>query len=325
MAREKSPERLKAKEIYLNAKGDIVLKDIAEQLEVTDVKIRKWKNIDKWDEELKGNVPLKENKKKVERTINKGTNKKNYKKRKEPIADEVKEVMENEELNDKQRLFCVIYAKCFNATKAYQKVYKCTYESAMVAGPRLLGNVRVKKQIDELTAIRFNKEALKNGVLQKYIDIAFADLGDYMEFGKKQEGVWKKDKDGVDVPVVNPDTGEQKIREYSYIDLKESISVDTTLINEISEGKNGIKIKLADNMKALDFLNKHLNLLSDEDKVRLDIVNKKLKGEKLQVDIEKSRAEIARITGNNDSENIEDDGFIEALNGTASEDWSNED
>ena len=195
--------------------------------------------------------------------------------------------MENEELTDKQRFFCIFYSKCFNATKAYLKAYTCTYETAMVNGPRLLGNAKVKKQIDELTAIRFNKEALKNGVLQKYIDIAFADLGDYLKFGKKTKGVWTKDKDGVDTPVIDPDTGQQKIKEYSYVDLKDSISVDTSLITEVSEGKDGIKIKLADKMKALDFLNKHLNLLSDEDKVKLDIANKQLQNQKLKIQNDK--------------------------------------
>lgn len=286
MAREKSPERIKAKEIYLSSKGNIVLKDIAEELGVTDVKIRKWKNLDKWDEELKGNVPLKENKKKVERSIKKSTNKENNKKDEEPIA-EVKEVMENEDLTDKQRLFCVIYAKCFNATKSYQKVYRCTYETAMVNGSNLLRNTKVKEQIDSLTAIQFNKEAVKRGVIQKYIDIAFADIGDYVKFGKKYKPAWSKDKEGKYVPVIDPDTGEQKIKEYNYLDLKESSLVDTTLINEVAEGKDGIKFKLADKMKALDFLTKHCNLLSDEEKIKLDIANKQLQNSKLEKEIER--------------------------------------
>ena len=284
MAREKSPERIKAKEMYLNAKGNIVLKDIAEELKVTDVKIRKWKNLDKWDEELKGNVPLKENKNKVERTIKKSTSKKNKKNDKEPIAEEVKEVMENEELTDRQRLFCIYYSKCFNATKAYLKAYTCTYDTARVEGCRLLTNPNINRLIKKLTTIRFNKEALKDGVLQKYIDIAFADLGDYLTFGKKQVPQWTKNKDGEYIPVLDPNTGEQKIAEYSYVDLKESVSVDTSIISEVSEGKDGIKIKLADKMKALDFLNKHLNLLSDEDKIKLDIANKRLQNEKLQLE-----------------------------------------
>lgn len=284
MAREKSPERIKAKEIYLNAKGNIMLKEIAADIGVTDVKIRKWKNLDKWDEELKGNVPLKENKKKVERTIKKGTKEK---KKKEPIAEEVKEVMGNDELTEKQKLFCIYYSKCFNATKAYLKAYTCTYETAKVEGCRLLTKPNVKAQIDALTEITFNKAALEKGVLQKYIDIAFSDLGDYMKFGKKEHPVWERKENGEYVPVIDPNTGEQKISEYSYVELKESTSVDTSLLSEVSEGKDGIKIKLIDKMKALDFLNKHLNLLSDEDKLKLDIENKRLQNAKLGAEIDK--------------------------------------
>lgn len=284
MARQRSPARDEAKKLYLDSKGTMKLVDIAAQLGLTDVKIRKWKNLDKWDEELKGNVPLKEAKKKVERTIKKSTTKKN---KKEPIADEVKEVLENTELNDKQRLFCVIYAKRQNAAKAYQRVYHCTYESAMVLGSNLLRNVKIKEQIDKLMGSELNKEFLKKGLIQQYKDIAFSDIGDYLEFGKKRVPQWTKDKDGVDRPVVDPNTGEQKIKEYSYVDLKDSISVDTSLITEVSEGKDGIKFKLADKMKAMEVLSKLSNLLSDEEKVKLELENKRLQNAKLEAEIAK--------------------------------------
>lgn len=280
MARSKNPKMKEAKELY---KKNYKLIDISKKLDIPEGTIRSWKNRNDWDN--KDNATLQKQKsKECNVAKNKKQNKRNDK---EPIADEVKEVMENEELTDKQRLFCIFYSKCFNATKAYLKAYTCTYETANSEGYKLLVNPCIKKQIDELTKIRFNKEALKNGVLQKYIDIAFADLGDYLKFGKKTKGVWTKDKDGVDTPVIDPDTGQQKIKEYSYVDLKESISVDTSLITEVSEGKDGIKIKLADKMKALDFLNKHLNLLSDEDKVKLDIANKQLQNQKLQLQNDK--------------------------------------
>lgn len=291
MPRERSPLRDKAKELYINSKGTMKLIDIAAELNLKDTQIRKWKSQDKWGNELdgtsKGTLPNKKVQTKSNVTNRKVTKKQNKEISKEPIADEVKEVMENEELNDKQRLFCIYYSKSFNVTKAYLKAYTCTYETAMVNGPRLLGNASVKAQIDELTKIRFNKEALKSGVLQKYIDIAFADIGDYLSFGKEQVPQWTKDKDGIDRPIIDPNTGEQKVKEYNYVDLKESIAVDTSLISEVSEGKDGIKFKLADKMKALDFLNKHLNLLSDEDKTKLQVENMKLQNIKLQVETEK--------------------------------------
>ncbi|MBO1685433.1 phage portal protein [Clostridium butyricum] len=272
-----------AEEDYING---MKYKEIAEKYNVSINTVKSWKTRYKWCKDKKG-MHTKSKKVCTQNKKSAGAKKNNECGIKEPIADEVKEVMENEELTDKQRLFCIFYSKCFNATKAYLKAYTCTYETANAEGYKLLVNPCIKKQIDELTKIRFNKEALKSGVLQKYIDIAFADLGDYLKFGKKTKGVWTKDKDGVDTPVIDPDTGQQKIKEYSYVDLKESISVDTSLITEVSEGKDGIKIKLADKMKALDFLNKHLNLLSDEDKVKLDIANKQLQNQKLQLQNDK--------------------------------------
>lgn len=53
MARARSPNRDKAQKMYLEAGGDIKLKDIAAKLGVSAGQIRKWKSTDKWDESLK--------------------------------------------------------------------------------------------------------------------------------------------------------------------------------------------------------------------------------------------------------------------------------
>ena len=59
-------------------------------------------------------------------------------------------------------------------------------------------------------------------------------------------------------------------------------------------------------MKAMDVLSKLSNLLSDEEKTKLDIEYKKLQQLKLQADIAKTKAETNRITDNDEGE-IEDD------------------
>ncbi|MEW9939974.1 terminase small subunit [Clostridium butyricum] len=327
MARERSPLRDKAKELYINSKGEMKLVYIAAELNLKDTQIRKWKSQDKWDNELKGTskgtLLNKKSQSKSNVTNKKVTKKENKEIDKEPIADEVKEVMENEELTDKQRLFCVIYSRCLNATKAYSRAYKCTYETAMVNGNKLLRNTKVKEQLDKLIAQDLNKEFLQRTLIQKYKDIALADIGDYLEFGVKQVPQWQKNKDGIDIPVVDPNTGAQKISEYSYVKLKDSVGLDTSIISEVSEGKDGIKFKLADKMKAMDVLSKLSNLLSDEEKTKLDIEYKKLQQLKLQVDIEKTKAETNRITDNDEGE-IEDDGFLEALKGRTTQVWNNE-
>lgn len=287
-------------------------KEIAEKYNVSLNTVKSWKTRYKWS---KDGAPKTEKSVHTKKEKVCTQNKKNASK-KEAIADEVKEVLENTELNDKQRLFCVLYAKRQNATKAYQMVYHCTYETAMVNGSQLLRNTKIREQIDRLLEAELNKEFLKRGLIQQYKDIAFSDIGDYLEFGKKQVPQWTKNSDGVDIPVVDPNTGEQKIKEYSYVDLKNSLGVDTSIIAEVSEGKDGIKFKLADKMKAMEVLAKLSNLLSDEEKIKLELEYKKLSNDKL-------KAEITKITGEDEPE-IEDDGFLEALKGRTAEVWKNE-
>jgi len=301
MARAPNEKVIKAEELF---KKGYKLIEISKKLDIPEGTIRSWKNRYNWDDD--NNATLQKNKRNV---ANRNATKKNSSK--EPIADEVKEVMENEELTDKQRLFCVIYSRCLNATKAYQKAYNCTYESAMMNGSRLLRNDKIKEQVANLNAVQFNKEFIKKSLIQKYIDIAFSDITDFMKFGKKD----KIQYDSNGKPIINED-GEIETYEESYVELKESNQIDGTLISEISEGNAGIKVKLTDKMKALDFLTKHCNLLSDEEKTNLDIEYKKLNNRKLS-------AEIAKANGEDETEN-EDDGFIQALEGTAKEDWSDE-
>jgi phage terminase small subunit len=286
MPRGRNPNREKAKDIYINAKGNIKLIDIAEQLGVLDTQIRKWKSQDKWDNELQGKGTLPNNKRNV-------TNKREPKRNeaKEPISEAVREVMENNELSDKHKQFCILYSKRQNAVKAYQKVYHCTYWTAAVEGCKLLKKPKIKEQINKLLEEELNKEFLKKGLIQQYKDIAFSDMGDYVEFGKKQVPQWKKSKDGDMIPIIDPNTGEQMIKEYSYVELKDSICVDTSLISEVSEGKDGIKFKLADKMKAMEVLSKLSNLLSDEEKTKLDVEYKKIQNEKLKAEVEKLKGD----------------------------------
>ena len=200
--------------------------------------------------------------------------------------------MKNTELNDKQQLFCIYYIRCFNATKAYQKAYGCDYTTAMVNGSQLLRNPKVKDEILRLKQERLNREFLsESDIFQKYMDIAFADVTDFVEFGNEE----------MDVLL---DTGERKTITVSYVNIKNNADVDGTIISEVSKGKDGVKVKLADRMKALQWLTDHMDLATDKQKAEIALLRAKV-----QTD---------------DSEEIADDGFLEALNGTAAEDWSSE-
>lgn len=211
---------------------------------------------------------------------------------KKAVADEVKQVIQNTELTDKQQLFCIHYIRCFNATKAYQKAYGVDYATAASIGYRLLEKDGVKQEIHRLKQNRLNREFLsESDVFQKYMDIAFADVTDFVEFGNE------------DVDVIL-DTGERKTITVSHVNIKNDADVDGTIISEVSKGKDGVKIKLADRMKALQWLTDHMDLATEKQKAEITLLKAKV-----QTD---------------DGEEIADDGFLDALNGTAAEDWGDE-
>lgn len=289
LPRVRSEKRDKAYRLWLDSGKKKKLKDIAKELDVSESQIRKWKNQDNWN----GNV-----------TIPKGnvTNQKNHSpsRHEEAILQEVEQVTENLELTDKQRLFCIKYIRCFNATKAYQKAYGVDYDTAMAAGSRMLRNVKVKEEIQRMKQNHLNRELLEESdIFQKYMDIAFADITDYVQFGREN------------VPVMGPygpievkdkETGERKqlTKEVNVIKFRESPDVDGTLISEVKQGRDGASIKLADRMKALAWLSDHMDLATAEQKARIAALKAKLP---------------------DDKEEIQDDGFIEALKGMVKDIW----
>lgn len=58
MARQRDPRHDEAKKIWLESNGEKQLKEIALELNVSDSQVRKWKSVDKWSAELKGNVTI---------------------------------------------------------------------------------------------------------------------------------------------------------------------------------------------------------------------------------------------------------------------------
>lgn len=109
----------------------------------------------------------------------------------------------------------------------------------------------------------------ENDIFQKYIDIAFADITDFVGFGQEQVPVMSKQ--GV-VEIMDPETGEKHplMKTENVIHFKEHTEVDGTLISEIKQGKSGVSIKLLDRMKALQWLSDHMNLATEEQKLRIE-------------------------------------------------------
>jgi len=291
LARAPNEKVDKAKKLYL--KGEKLI-DIANELELPEGTVRRWKKTYQWDSER--------SEKNSERSV------KTSVKKKKTVAKEVKQVMENTELTDKQRLFCLYYIKCFNATKAYQKAYGCSCETAMVAGPRMLGNVRVRNEITNLKQNRYQREFLSEAdIFQKYMDIAFADITDFLDFGTEEVPVMALYGP---VKIKDPETGEEKMltKTVNTVYFKPSSEVDGSILAEIKQGKDGASIKLSDRMKALEWLSKHMNIATDEQKARIEQIH-------AQTELLKAKAQA------DDIEEAADDGFLEALKDTAASDW----
>ena len=165
MARAPDKRIEEARQLYQQGKK---LVEIASQLNIPEGTVRRWKCTHKWDSERSD--------KKSERSEKKKT------KKKKAAESEVEQVIENPELTDKQRLFCVYYIRSFNATKAYQRAYGCSYEIANVEGYKNLVKPSIKEEIFRLKQERLNREFLsESDIFQRYMDIAFADITDYLE------------------------------------------------------------------------------------------------------------------------------------------------
>lgn len=255
MARAPDPRIEQAKAMYLSG---MKLVEIASQLKLPEGTVRRWKSTHDWDNERSDKNNERSERKKE--------------KKKKQVAVEVEQILKNSELTDKQRLFCMFYIKSFNATKAYQKAYGVSYESAMTAGSRLLKNVKVKEEIKNLKQGRMNRELLdEHDIFQKYMDIAFADITDFLEFG--QEDVQVMSMYGP-VEVKDPETGEKRplMKKVNTVRFKDSAEVDGTLISEVKQGKDGASIKLPDRMKALEWLADHMDLATAEQQAKVKLL-----------------------------------------------------
>ncbi|EIW20724.1 MULTISPECIES: terminase small subunit [Pelosinus] len=271
-------------------------REIADKYKVSIDTVKSWKVRYKWERD--------KTLRKTAHTAHKNKN----------VCTQEKEVQEpSEELTDKEQLFCYYYVRCWNATQASLKSgYTANKSSATVQGSRLLKTERVEKEVARLKTLLIQEIHISAlDVLQQYINIAFADIGDYVTFGKKEVPII-----GMFGPVTDPETGEEMTQMVNYVDLNEHSLVDTSVIAEVKQGRDGVSIKLADKMKALEKLEIYFDLLPDK-------FQRKLAEEK--IDIERQKLEIARTkVGDDEQEENNDDNFINALSGKVSEVWPDE-
>ena len=152
-------------------------------------------------------------------------------------------------LTDKEQEFCLFYMGNFNATQA---AIKAGYEvkSARWIGYELLTKPHIRAVIEQMKLIR--RQSLMIGeddIVERYMRIAFADMTDISEWGTVEVPVL----DSAGMKILLPD-GTIQTKKQNYMNFKNSDAVDGGLVCEVSLGKSGMKVKLEDRQKALDWL-----------------------------------------------------------------------
>lgn len=288
MARQRNPNRDKAYKLWLQSK-ERSLVDIAKELGERPSTIRKWKSQDNWERsDSKRSAP----------------NKKEYSVK---ANDPPQLVINNDDLTEQQKLFCLYYLQSFNATKAYQQAYGCDYNSARSNSIRLIAKDSIKIELKRLKAELQQDVFLDvKDLIREYAKQAFADITDFVEFSSTEHKLYEYDDAGERREVFNEFTGELETYKSSQVSLKNSEEVDGTLIQEVKKGKDGVSVKLYDKQKAMAELMKYIEI--DE------LHNAQIKKTKADAEISQFKAEALK---NGTTQTTEDklDELLEKISG----------
>lgn len=231
-------------------------KDIAKKYDVALSTVKSWKTRNGWQRKNA-------TRRKSTRTKSKSMH---TKRRKVAPSLPPPELPENDNLNDRQKVFCLYYLQRYNATWAYQKAYGGSYESALAHGPRLVGNGRIKSYLLKLKDQQSKDLYITaNDILRRYLHQATSDVTDVLTFKamKHLEYYKVRDKKGPYedggghfryVPKIDPETGGQAYHYENLILLKDSENVDTSNIKSIRIDKGQPVVEMYDKQKAMQVL-----------------------------------------------------------------------
>lgn len=269
MPKAKNEKAERAKDLYHTGWK---LVDIAKELGVPPGTVRRWKSTYGWDANVRKKTSV----------------------RNEAPAEEIEAVVDDPEIGEKWRLFILYYARSFNGVRSYQKAFPgSSYTTAAVESCRALKRPKIRDAIMELKRQRCAKAYLETeDIFQKYMDIAFADITDFVEFGQEEVPVMGAFGP---VEVEDPETGGKVTltKMVNTVRSRPSDEVDGSILAEVSQGKDGFKIKLADRMKALQWLTDHMDMATAEQRAKIE--NLRANTDRLQKDKQDDAAEGVQI------------------------------
>lgn len=242
-------------------------KDIATKYGVSLNTVKSWKSRNGWQRDA---TKKKGAHKKVKRVH---TKKQKVVQARSP--DVIDELVENDELKDRQKAFCLYYLQRYNATWAYQQAYNADYETARVNGSRMLTNANIKKQLAELKKQQSAElYATANDIMLNYLKQAHSDVTDILEFKTAKRLKWNKVPDDTGPyedanghyrldPKIDPETGEQAFYYENLVLLKDSSEIDTSNIKSIRINDGEAVVEMYDKQKAMKELLERLPSADD--------------------------------------------------------------
>ena len=158
----------------------------------------------------------------------------------------IKSAAERYGLSEKEELFCYHFFRTKNATQAALRAGYGSHYSYNAAY-HILQKDNVREFMKELQTHACEELFVSTiDILRMWAKIAFADMTDYVSVSG------------------------------AGVTLRNSSSVDGQVITEVKEGRDGVTVKLADKMKALDRLSSYLKVLPGDkaQEVKLRILEK---------------------------------------------------
>ncbi len=163
-------------------------------------------------------------------------------------------------LNPRQRSFIAEYIKDKNATQAYMRAYGVSRETAERAGPRLMGNVVVKSEIDRQLSDALEEVKQKTGVT---LERVITELARIAFFDPRA--------------MFNPDGTPKAVHELD--DDTAAVVAGLDVLEQYeSDGAGGRQLtghvkkwKLAPKDAALDKLMKHLGGYAEDNKHKVEV------------------------------------------------------
>ncbi|MEE3929657.1 terminase small subunit [Pseudomonas viridiflava] len=187
-------------------------------------------------------------------------------------------------LTVKQQRFVDEYLIDLNATQAAIRA-GYSQKTARQIGNRMLTNVDIQAATSKRMGERSNRvEITQDMVLKELAKIGFSDIRKVVRWGETQVRM-----------VDGEDDGPEDMVPYHGLALIDSTEIDEATagaIAEVSQGKEGLKVKLHDKKGALVDIGRHLGMFStpqhaelDAELKRIEIENRKLLNQKLRLEL----------------------------------------